>query len=74
MDLGNLILLERAAFFSLKGCDHMPRKQLFLKIHPDLFDWVQEMAKKTNRTKGNFIEYVLMLYRENSERKAAKSD
>ena len=48
----------------------MRRKRVYVRAHADLVNWIKERAKKVNRTTSNLIEYVLILYKENSERKA----
>ena len=52
----------------------MRRKRLYVRANADLVKWIKEQAQDVNRTTSNFVEYVLILYRKNSERKAAKID
>ena len=48
----------------------MRRKNVYIRMNADLVSWIKEQAQEVNRTKSNFIEYVLMVYRKNAERKA----
>ena len=57
-----------------KESDFMRRKQVYIRVNADLVKWIKEQAQEVNRTTSNFVEYVLILYRKNSERKAAKND
>ena len=55
----------------MKGDDFMRRKRVYVRAHADLVNWIKEQTKKVNRTTSNLIvDYVLILYKENSERKA----
>ena len=49
-------------------------KQVYIRVNADLVKWIKEQAQDVNRTTSNFVEYVLILYKKNSERKAAKID
>ena len=48
----------------------MRRKNVYIRMNADLVSWIEEQAQEVIRSKSNFIEYVLNLYRKNAERKA----